>query len=216
MNQELLNVLNNLEPISVVEIAIFGFAIAQVLMIILTVRRERDVKVLRELVEEQRRSLIELRAWVAGRNASRPPQIAPASKPTHEPTPSPEASKPETRAVEKDVARGEKAFKWQQDIAARLQSGVRAQLATTSAAESFKWFKDDPNEPRELVEARQAINGKTHHFPDINLPEVLATQPLAPQLEVERTLATTRLLKEDTDKARAIEPEGPKGLNGKW
>src|SRR5271168_4882998 len=65
-----IGLMNNLEPASALEVAVLGMAIAQVLMIVLTIRRERDVNELRELVEEQRLRLSELRAWLAGRNAS--------------------------------------------------------------------------------------------------------------------------------------------------
>jgi len=47
-------------------------AIAQVLTIILTIRRERDVKELRRLVDEQRLQIAELKASLARRNADRP------------------------------------------------------------------------------------------------------------------------------------------------
>ena len=45
--------MDNLELVSILEVAVFGLAIAQMLLIILTVRRERDIKELRDLVEER-------------------------------------------------------------------------------------------------------------------------------------------------------------------
>lgn len=47
-------------------------AIAQALTIVLTIRRERDVKELRRLVDEQRLQIAELKASLARRNADRP------------------------------------------------------------------------------------------------------------------------------------------------
>ena len=68
--------MNDLELINVLEVAVFGLALAQILTIILTFRRERDVEDLRELVEGQRLRLAELRAWLAGRSASQSRRIA--------------------------------------------------------------------------------------------------------------------------------------------
>jgi hypothetical protein len=76
------------------------------------------------------------------------------------------------------------ALEWQQEVVARLQSGLKAQQATTPAEAEFKWFKDDPNEPREIVEARQN----------------LAAQPRTLNIEVERTLRAIRSLKEETER----------------
>jgi UDP-N-acetylglucosamine 2-epimerase len=60
-------------------IAVIGIAVAQALMILLTIGRERNIKELREhveelrqLVDEQRMRIVELRAWLAGRNATQP------------------------------------------------------------------------------------------------------------------------------------------------
>ena len=64
--------MNNLE----ITIGVIAIAVAQVLTILLTIGRERDVKELRELVKElrelvdqQRLRIVELRAWLAGRTA---------------------------------------------------------------------------------------------------------------------------------------------------
>lgn len=75
------------------------------------------------------------------------------------------------------------ALEWQQEVAARLQSGLKAQQATTPAEAEFKWFKDDPNEPREIVDARQS----------------LAAPPRTSNIEVERTLRAIKTLKEETE-----------------
>src|SRR3984957_19883374 len=73
--------MSDLELINVLEGAVFGLALAQILTIILPSRRERDVEDLRELVEEQRLRHAELRAWLAGRSASQSSRIASDGKP---------------------------------------------------------------------------------------------------------------------------------------
>jgi len=199
--------MSNLELTSVLEVAVFGLAIAQMLIILLTVRRERDIKDLRELVEEQRLRLTELRAWLAGRTSSQ--RMASDSKPDLEPTADAQASKSgmplqEARSPEDDLARAAKALEWQREVAARLKSGISSQHATTPAEEDgFKWFRDDPNEPPEIVKARRVVNEKTHHPQVQNLPEDTATQPRSPFFEVERTLSAIKSLKEDTDTSSA-------------
>jgi hypothetical protein len=159
--------MNNLELTSVLEVAVLGMALAQVLMIILTIRRERDVNELRELVEEQRLRVAELRAWLAGRNASQSSRISSEGKPDPEwianvkvsesGMPLQETKQP--RFPEDDPARAAKAQEWKHEVAARLQSGIKALQTTTPAEDVFKWFKDDPNEPPEIVEARRVVNG---------------------------------------------------------
>jgi hypothetical protein len=197
--------MNNLELVSVLEVAIFGLAIAQMLTIILTIRRERDVRDLREIVEEQRLRLAELRAWLAGRNASQSRPIASEGKPDPEWTtnakvsesgmPLRETSQP--RTPEADLARASKDLEWKHEIAARLQSGIQAQQTPTPAEGAFKWFKADPNEPPAIVEARRVVNGPTYPQNDVS-PEGV-TQPNTSNVEVERTLRAIRSLKEETD-----------------
>ena len=214
--------MNNLEPTSVLELAVFGMAIAQVLMIILTIRRERDVNELRALVEEQRLHLAELRAWLAGRNASR---IRSERKPHPEPAANLKASElgmpveepRQSRPSDDNVARETKALEWQREVAARLQSGIRelapTEPATAPASENgFKWFRDDPDEPREIVEARGIVNGlgKTYQprAQAEGSPESLAKRPGHDELDrINR--AVTRL-KEDMDKSSELPSLGPK------
>jgi hypothetical protein len=186
--------MDKIEPTSVLEIAVFGLAIAQMLTIILTIRRERDVNELRELVEEQRLRLVELRAWLAGRNASQTRRIGSESKPHPEPTTNVKASESgmpveehrQSRPSEDDVAREAKTLEWQREVAARLQSGLKSQMplteqATKPAAEAgFKWFKDEPNEPREL--AARGIVDNLGNTNQLN--------------EVERTLSAIRSLRD--------------------
>jgi hypothetical protein len=197
--------MDNLELVSVLEVAVFGLAIAQMLLILLTVRRERDIKELRDLVEEQRLHLGELNAWLAGRSASQARQIASENKPEAEPTltvqaPKSEISVRETRTAEDDLARAAKDLAWKHDVAARLRLGANAQPTTTSAVGAFKWFKDDPNEPPEIVEARRAVNAKAYRSQDRGSAESPATQPSTAHVEVERTLRAIRFLREEADK----------------
>jgi hypothetical protein len=200
--------MNNLELTSVLEVAVLGMAIAQVLMIILTIRRENDINELRELVEEQRLRLAELRAWLAGRSASQSSRIAPEGKPASEWTANVKVSESgmplqeteQPRSPEDDPTRAAKALEWKHEVAARLQSGIKAQQTTTPAEDGFKWFKDDPNEPPEIIEARRVVNGKTHLPHDRVSAVSLATQPRTSHVEVERTLRAIRLLKEDADR----------------
>ncbi len=77
--------MNNLEIVEILEIAVIGIAVAQALTILLTFRRERDIKELRELVDEQRLRIVELRAWLAGRNSFQPSRIKSEREPVSEP-----------------------------------------------------------------------------------------------------------------------------------
>src|ERR1700722_5982369 len=117
--------MDKLELTSVLEIAVFGLAIAQMLTIILTVRREREVNDLRELVEEQRLRLAELRAWLAGRDASQTRRIGSERKPHPEPTANVKASESgmlveeprPSRPSEDAEPRGGKPLQWQRQHA---------------------------------------------------------------------------------------------------
>jgi hypothetical protein len=197
--------MDKLELVSVLEVAVFGLAIAQMLTILLTIRRDRDVKELGELVEEQRLRLAELRAWLAGRSSLQSRRTASEIKPDIEPAVNAGASESTMRLqgpqlAEDDLARAAKSLEWQREVTARLKSGITTQQITGSAENGFKWFKDDPNEPREIAEARRAVNGKTYQPVDQSLPEGSAAQPHT-HVELERTLKAIRSLKEDTNKS---------------
>jgi len=190
-------------------------------MIILTIRRERDVSDLRELVEEQRLRLAEIRAWLAGLNASQK-RIGAERQPSHKATASVETSESEidtrqSRPAENDVARETKALEWQREVAARLQSGIKdmppSEQATTAAEGGFKWFKDDPSEPREIVEARGIVNGLGKTYQPRNQaqdsPEGSAKRPAHDELDrIHR--AVTRL-KEDMNKSSELPGLRPPG-----
>lgn len=216
--------MNSLELTSVLEVAVFGLAIAQALTIVLTIRRERDVDDLRELVEEQRLRLAELRGWLAGRNASQTRRIASERKPQPEPAADVSESTSEMsqqrtaqpRSPE-DIARETKALEWRREVAARLQSGIKEippteQAAAPAAEGGFKWFRDDPNEPREIVEARGIVSGvgKTHQPQAPESPESAAIRPGNAGDELDRINRAVTRLKEDLDKGSEIT-----GLNRK-
>jgi hypothetical protein len=198
--------MNDLELINVLEIAVFGLALAQILTIILTFRRERDVEDLRELVEEQRLRLAEVRAWLAGRSASQSSRIASEGKPDPEWTANLKVSESgmpllETKPgrYEDDPAGAARALEWQRDVAARLRAGLQSQIPTTEQAPptsttDFKWFKDDPLEPPEITEARSIVADQPRR-PDQDSLENKTTRPNGELDEVERTLKAIKSLK---------------------
>jgi hypothetical protein len=124
--------MNNPEITAFLELTVLAIAVAQVLTILLTIYRERDIKELRELVDEQRLRIVELRAWLAGRNAVQPRRIKFQSEPIREPTGNntdapepaitpkglPEVIQP--RATEDEAAQAMKLINGQRDIIAGL------------------------------------------------------------------------------------------------
>ena len=125
--------MNNLE----LTVTVIAIAVAQALTILLTIGRERDIKELRELVNEQRLRIVELRAWLAGRNAVQPSRITFEREPIREPianninapelgiTPKdlPETIHP--RATEDEAAQAMKADDWSREIVAGLRAGLK-------------------------------------------------------------------------------------------
>lgn len=125
-------------------IAVIAIAVAQALTILLTIGRDREVRKLRELVNEQRLRIVELKAWLAGRSAAQPRQTksepepkrealrAPIREPTREPIREPTADSinspepaitpkdlPETvqrRTTEDEAAQAMKALNWLKEI----------------------------------------------------------------------------------------------------
>ena len=102
-----------------ITLTVIAIAVAQALTILLTIGRERDIKKLRELVnelrehvDEQRLRIVELRAWLAGRNAAQPKALEPAitSKDL------PETKEP--RANEDEAARAARSLNWSREIVA--------------------------------------------------------------------------------------------------
>ena len=223
--------MSNLELTSVLEIAVFGLAIAQALTIVLTIRREKDVKDLRELVEDQRLRLVELRAWLAGRNALQTRRIASGRETSPEPTATakaPASGMPmqeddQPRVTEDAAARAAKALEWEREVAGRLRAGIKAetptQQATTAAdkkrssiaEDGFKWFKEDQNEPHEIVEAREIVSnlGKENAPRIHDEPENLQL-PSTANDELERITRAVNQLRADVEKTSVITR-----LNGK-
>ena len=228
--------MNNLSVTDILEFAVFGLAVAQALTILLTIRRERDIDDLRELVDQQRLRLVELTAWLAGRNSVQLRQITSERESMASKVPEPEV-KPndlsealQQRVPEDEAARAEKALSWQREIAARLQEGLKgskppigeakasedlpdhqqassAEHGLKRATKSFNWFRTDPDEPREIAEARKMVadlkGGASQAGPTIAPKESLAMSPSTEE-ELQRATRAIDRLKEDVDKAREI------------
>jgi hypothetical protein len=207
--------MNNFELTNVLEVAVFGLAVAQALTILLTIGRERDVRELRALIEEQRLRLIELRAWIAGRDASRK-QLASEPETSAEPItrakagmPAPKDDKPRGASEQEDAAaRLGHALEWQRDVAARLRAGIQSPPTLQAAPSAdktqsglsegtFKWFKEDPNEPREIVEAREIV-ANSGGSPETS-PQSSSTRD-----QLERVTEVVNRLKEDVTRSPAV------------
>ncbi|HEV3447148.1 MAG TPA: hypothetical protein VG099_21085, partial [Gemmataceae bacterium] len=123
---------------NLVIIAVFLIAVAQALTILLTIRRERDIKELAGLVDKQRLHIVELTAWLAGRNAAQPPRRSKSERePVSDPTAgSAKATEPATakdlsataptRPPEVETAQAMKVLNWQRHILAGLRAGLKA------------------------------------------------------------------------------------------
>src|SRR5579872_957543 len=131
--------MSNLAVTDILEFAVFGLAVVQALMILLTLRRERDIEELRELVDQQRIRLVELTAWLAGRNSFPPRRIrserepmadAKMGEPETSPKDSPETVQP--RITDDEAARAAKTLSWQREITARLQAGLKEGASPTN------------------------------------------------------------------------------------
>jgi hypothetical protein len=171
--------MNNLE----ITFTVIPIAVAQALTILLTIGRERDIKELRELVnelrehvDEQRLRIVELRAWLAGRNAAQPSRIK-APEPAITPKDLPETIQP--RTTEDEAAQAAKSLNWSREIVAGLRAGLKGdtppepEIAPNDlpdairpsiteaeferATKAFKLFKADANEASEIVEAREIV-----------------------------------------------------------
>jgi hypothetical protein len=138
----------------ILAIAVIAIAVAQALTVLLTIGRERDIKELRELVDEQRVHIVELRAWLMGRMQSdQPRRIKPDREPiaddmrVREPAITPK-DLPDTirpRTTEEETARVMKAINWLNEVQRAKPDGDQPMsdvpaLATTP--------KDLPERPR--------------------------------------------------------------------
>ena len=187
--------MNNLE----LTVAIIAIAVAQALTILLTIGRERDIKELRELVDEQRLHLVELRAWLAGRNAAQLSRMKSEREPVSEPIAN-IIKISEPAIVPKDLS--EPIQPRATDEAA--QSG---QAGVSHPSGQAQWPIEDlqryvarlkagaPPEPATLEVPEPAITPK-------ELPETV--RPTSTEDELERATKAINWLKEDADKAREI------------
>jgi hypothetical protein len=123
------NRMNNLT----IAIAVIAIAVAQVLTILLTIGREREIKRLRELVTEHRIQIAEIKAWLAGRlQSGQPPRIKPGREPIAD-----DMRVPEPAITPKDLL----------DTIRPSTNEDELKRAT----KAFKWFKEDAVEAREIV-----------------------------------------------------------------
>jgi hypothetical protein len=147
----------------ILEISVIGLAVAQVLTILLTFRRERDIKKLRELVDEQKRQIVGLRAWLGGRNAA-------ASQPSRAPEPKPEPAKMprelletkslQPRTPDEEAAQALKVLNWQREIVANLRSTLP--LGTNEdelkrANKAIDWLKEEADKVNEIADAPKMV-----------------------------------------------------------
>jgi hypothetical protein len=235
---------------NLVIIVVFLIAVAQALTILLTLRRERDIKELGELVDAQRLHIVELKAWLAGRNAAQPHRTErePIGEPISEPiannpkasgaatTPKDSAETLQSRTTEDEAAQAMKVLNWQREIIAGLRAGLKwgappepaitrvpepaitpkdlpdairpstAENELKPATKAFKWFKEDADEPREIVAAREivALSGGVPPEPAMTPKDLSdAIRPSAIENELERANKAIDWLKENTDKAKA-------------
>jgi hypothetical protein len=167
---------------NLVIIVVFLIAIAQALTILLTIRREGDIRELDKLVKEQRLQVVELKAWLGGRNAAQPRLTKSEREPTSEPiannakesepasTPRGLAEPLSPNPAVGDAAQMMKVLNWQREIIGRLRAELKAAV---------------PPEP--------AIT-----------PKELADTPSPTENEFERTTNVINWLKQDIDSAREI------------
>jgi hypothetical protein len=133
--------MSNLSVTEILEFAVFGLAVVQAMTILLTIRRERDIEDLRELIDQQRLHLAELTAWLAGRNSLQPRQLKSGREPRAnvqmaEPEPTPkELPDPMQCHTPDDEAVGA----WEGEMATRLRLAGKEGAQLRQAPE---WRKD--------------------------------------------------------------------------
>ena len=121
------------------------------------------------------------------------------------------------RVTEEAAARAAKTLQWEREVVGRLRAGLQgetpAQQATTAADkkrssiadDGFKWFKEDHNEPHEIVQAREIVSslGK-ENVPRIhNEPDNLRL-PGTPNDDLERVARAVNQLKANVEKTSVI------------
>jgi hypothetical protein len=144
--------MNNLEITAILEISIVGLAVAQALTILLTIHRERDIKELRELVDEQKLHIVELRAGLARRNAARPSR---APKPAKMPRELLETKTIQPRTTEDEAAQAIKVVNWPREIVQPKVPPSTAEDELKRATKAIDWLKEEADKANEVVEARR-------------------------------------------------------------
>jgi hypothetical protein len=137
-------------------LAVIAIAVAQALTILLTAGREREIKKLRELVNEQRLHIVELRAWMAGRNATQPGRTESERKPIREPiankvkaqeatkTPEDLSEKTQPRSIENEAGRGMAAA----NLLKEIQNAQPGRRKPEPIAEPEPTLTPNPTRPR--------------------------------------------------------------------
>jgi len=223
--------MNNLE----ITVTIITIAVAQALTILLTLGRERDIKQLRELVkelrevvDEQRLRIVELRAWLAGRNASQPSRIK-APEPAITPKDLSETIQP--RTTEDEAEQAAKSLNWSREIVGGVRAGLKVaptepairpkdlpddiQPSTTEAelgrvTKAINWMKEDADKAREIVAGLKGVAPPESAIARVpepaitpkDLPETI--RPSTTEAELGRVPKAINWLKEDADKAKKI------------
>ena len=191
--------MNNLEIAEILEIAVIGIAVAQALTILLTIRRERDVKELRELVDEQRLHIVQLRAWLAGRNSVQRSLIKSEREPVGEPT--------------ADIIKGLEPAIAPKDLSELIQPrAIEDEAGQSGHADSgvgrpsgqAQW----PIEELQRHVARLKAGAPSQPaIPEVPEPEKDSPDTIRPSTtgdELERATKAINWLKEDADKPREI------------
>jgi hypothetical protein len=198
--------MNNLE----ITVTVIAIAVAQLLTILLTIGRERDIKELRKhvdelrgLLNEQRLQIVELKAWLAGRNAAQLSRLKSKREPISEPIANNiEAS--ELAIAPKDLA---------ETIQPRTTKDEAAQFGQADSGVSYpsgqaQWPIEDlqrfvarlkagvPPEPAIPRVPEPAITPK-------DLPDTIPSTTEGEELE--RANKAINWLKEESDKAREID-----------
>jgi hypothetical protein len=183
----------------IIIVAVFLIALGQALTILLTIRRERDIRELGKLVDRQRLQIAELSAWLAGRAAAQPRRtksdLRPPAEPTSNDAKASEPKAPESglgRAAEDETTKATKALDWQHHILAGLRAGMNGDARTAAVARKALEPEVAPKDP-----------------PDHHHQRSIAEEP-------ERATKPFRWFKEDTEEPPGMVAarEIVAGLNG--
>jgi hypothetical protein len=181
-------------------------AVAQALTILLIIVRDREIKKLRELVNEQRLRITELKAWLAGRNAAQPRQIKSEREPMREPTREPmrePTREPMREPMREPIAKNNSAP--EPAITSKdLPETIQPRATKDEAAEAMKalnWLKEIQSakprrmKPEPIAEPEPAITPK-------GLPDTIRASTTEDELK--RAAKAINWLKEDADREHEI------------